>query len=273
MSIYQDAISELRREESTSELYRFQGANSIEHFNLQTSRFNDISPSKDSYVYFSSSKDHHKYFTVKRIKQFLNQVVLKDTPYQLTNPQLATPDSYHHIKDLIINSDKIKDLYSVRLITDINFRNLIQDNYSFQREKHHNKSIERVDRRVYGGGYGITEEWKELLSYLTYFYAYRRINREDLIQLLTNMCKSGRVNKKDNLNFIIEKTNQYHIDLNQNLESSFTKYKIRQALESILEKGMTSPESELQTVPEEVIKKTIEDYEKRKEKILTIFNK
>ena len=270
MSLYQKVISELRADDVVRDYYRFQGANSLEHFDIRTSRFKE--PGSDSYVYFSQALEHHKYFILKRIKQLLNQRVLQDTNYQLTQRSILDSNSYQAIRNLVINSDKIPDLYSIRLICDRNIHGLIKENSFMIDQKCQGKPLERVDRRVYGGGYGAAAEWKELLNYLTYFSAYQRIDRETLLRVLAKMQESGSLNKKENLSFIFNRLSHYNFELNDSLESDFTRYKIRNCLETILEKGIYCPASELGEHPKETIKRVTEEYRRGREKVLTLLD-
>ena len=268
MSLYQRVVMDLKQLDAIKEIYRFQGASSFQHFDFRTSRFNELSGT--GYVYFSESLDHHKYFTTRRIRQMLNRIVLVTSPYEISCHDLRTDHSYRAIKDLIINSDKLHDMYSIRLICDRNASELISSNCVYQKEKTTSRAIERVDRRVYGGGYGVADEWKELLTYLTYFNAYQKIDRKSILQLLSNMRTTGRVNNKENINFILGDASSYSIELNPALESDFTKYKIMNCLESIIDQGLYLPGSSLDTEPTQTIKNVVEDYEKRKQKTLRL---
>jgi len=269
MGLYNKVISGLREESDIKELYRFQGSGSFSYFNIKNSRFDK----RNSYVYFSKSLDHHKYFMVKRIKQLINKIVLCDSPYRLSLFTLSDPCTFDAIKNLVINDERLPDLYSIRLYSDLNIYNLINNNSFKQNEKMSSEYIEKVDTRVYGGGYGISSEWLDLFSYLTYFNAYKRIDRYDVAEFLNNMRRSGKINRKDNISFITSNTLKYKYKLSPFLESDFTKYKIMEALEQIIDNGLYVKNSELGKKPSETIKKVVLDYEKNKSKILTLFEK
>jgi hypothetical protein len=198
--------------------------------------------------------------------------VLEDEGLQLSARELNNPDSYRQIKNLVIHTDKLVDLYSVKLVTDKNLSTLIKDNCVYPGEKRKEKMIERVDRRVYGGGYGLAAEWKELLTYMTFFSAYKRIDRNAILELIQNMRKTSRINRKENISFLLSKSFGYNFELNPSLESDFTKYKIMDLLERIIENELYSQESELGKNPILTTKKIIEEYGKKKEKILTLFD-
>ena len=272
MSLYKKVVLELTNNDYTKELYRFQGASSFEHFDFRTSRFTDNS--KDAYVYFSASLEHHKYFTNKRIRQLLNKIVLKDTPYLISSHDIKyNDDNYKQIKRLIINTDKLKDMYSIKLISNRNAYDLISSNCIIQSHKSKEKVIERVDRRVLGGGYGLPGEWKELLIYLTYFSAYQKIDRKDILVLIDNIRENGKVNDKNNINFIMDNNDNYKVELTKSIESDFTKYKIIECLETIIDDGLYLEDSELGKSPSKKIKEVVVDYEKGKSKILSLLNK
>lgn len=263
MSLYSRVITELKEESDITELYRFQGSGSFSHFNIKNSKFDK----RDSYVYFSKSLDHHKYFIIKRIKQLINKIVLSKSPYKLSFFTLSDPNDFNVIKNLIINDENLPTIYSIKLLSDPNLYNLIINNSFIQSDKTSSRSIERVDKRVYGGGYGISSEWLDLFSYLTYFNAYQKIDRYDIIELLNNMRRTGKMNQKDNISFITSNLSKYRYRLNPHLESDFTKYKIVEAIEQIIEKDLYVKESELGKNPTKVIKKVVSDYEKNRRRV------
>ena len=270
MSLYREAIRELNQEDLVKEMYRFQGANSYEHFNIKTSKYNQNTI--DNYLYFSKSIDHHEYFTIKRIRQLLNKLLEEETDYKLTLKELGESNSYTHIKNFILNTEKLEDLYSIKLVTNKNIDQLLKENSFKLEEKRKPGSVEKVDRRVYGGGYGITKEWKELLYALTYFTSFHTIDKKDIIELLQNMRRTGRLNRKDNIDFILKNPENYKFQLSPSIQSDFTKYQIINCLEEILENGTYIKESELGQNPTKTIRKIIDDYERGKEKVLTIFD-
>lgn len=267
MALYQEVIEELKKENQVTELYRFQGAKSFEYFDIRKASFDE--KCIDHYAYFSSSVDHHKYFSIRRIRQLLNRIVLKDTPYQISSKDIRDSDTYPKIKNLVLNNEKLQDLYSIRLIVNNYYRELLKENCMRPEEKQiGKKSIERVDRRVYGGGYGIATEWKELLGYLTYFNASQKINRYDIINILEKMRQTGKINQKGNISFLLEQIDNYQFKLNPDLESDFTKYKIMNILEVIMEKELYIKNSTLGKYPSKTIKKVVNEYERGKRKVL-----
>lgn len=270
MSLYSEIIYDLIKKDFIKELYRFQGSYSYDYYNTKTSSFN-ITPN-DSYVYLSGSLDHHKYFSIKRIKQLINRDVLSDTPYRISNKDLSNIETYSIIKKLVLKSEKLVDLYSVRLITNSYAISLMKSNSFLQNRKIKGKPIERVDIKVFGGGYGISEEWKDLLINLTYFDGYQKIDKKAIINLITKMKTTGKLDNKDNFDFILGNSKSYSYKLSPRLESELTKYKIMDSLDRILEKGTYSKASELGENPKETIRKVVEEYERGKEKVLTILD-
>ena len=270
MTLYRHAIYELNHDNIVKEMYRFQGANSYEHFNIRTSRYN--TDTEESFLYFSKSIDHHEYFTIKRIRQLLNKVLEEESEYRVTTKDLINQDSFTSIKNIVINTPKLEDLYSIKLVVNRNIDQLLKENSFKQEEKRKVGSVEKVDRRVYGGGYGLTKEWKELLYYLTYFTSFHTIDRKDIVKLLTNMRRTGRINRKDNIDFLVKDPENYKFNLSEPIQSDFTKYQIINCLEEILEKGTFSEESELGINPNKTIRTVVDDYERGKEKVLTLFD-
>ena len=271
MSLYGKVIDDIRKENVSTDLFRFQGGKSFEHFDIKTSTFLDVS--RDSYVYLSKSLDHHKYFTIKRIKQLLNRVVLYEKKLQITRKHLQDITNYRTIKNAILNSDKIQNLYSVQLICDRNTITLLKENCFSNRKKPNETAVEKVDSTYYGGGYGITSDWKELFECLTFFNGYHRIDREDIISLVANMRRMNRINGKDDIDINPENPEYYRFSLSPRLESNFTKYAIMDSLEKICDDKSYSPNGTLAKHPSKTIKTIVEDYEKRREKILALIDK
>ena len=271
MSLYGRVIKDIRKENASTDLYRFQGGNSMEYYDIKRVAF--LEESRESYVYLSQALDHHKYFTIKRIRQLLNNVVLYNTEFQVMRKQLQDIKCYKEIKKIVLNSDKIPNLYSVQLICDNNATTLLKENSFSRKAKDNERVLEKVDSRFYGGGFGVTSEWKELLECLTFFNGYHRIDREDILFLLTSMRTMNRVNGKDGINISPDNQNYYSFGISPRLESNFTKYAIMDSLERICENKLYSPKGTLAKEPIKTIKKVVEDYEKRRDKILTLVDK
>lgn len=267
MAIYRDIASELVENESAREIYRFQGARTASRL--------DVSKKGDGgYIYFSNSLDHHKYFTLKRIKQLLNSLLLKEERLALNAHNLRDTDTSKRIKRLILVADNLDDLFSHRFVCSKSFDGLIRDNFVYnERKPGQTRYIERVDRRVCGGGYGICDEWKELLKYLTFFSAKFRISRKDLMDLITVMRTTGRMNSRQNMDFLLGDSSKYVYDINPDILSDFNKYNIINMLETILEKGIALPDSELAQDSKKTIKGVVEEYERGREKTLEMLGK
>ena len=269
MSLYSDVSCELLHDKDAQELYRFQGGNS---YHLLSIRNQNHSYNKNGYVYLSGSVEHHKYFMVKRLRQLINEEILKNEPFSLTSTNLSNTSSYNAIKTLILNSDKIADLYSTRLICQKELFHLIKENSFNQREKISTNSIERVDRKVYGGGYGVSSNWRELLNLLTFFKASQRIDRQALAELISNMRRTGKFTSKENINFLLENKDKYSFELSKSLESDFTKYEIIEYLERIIDSRECSDDSDLSRNGTETIKRVVSEYERTKSKTLRLLS-
>lgn len=266
MALYKDVIRQLNDVECVKELYRFQGGNSFKCFDYKKNIVND---NNSGYIYFSTSLDHHKYFTMKRLKQLLHDVALKDTKYRINSHNIFNDDSFNEIVRLILNCKNIES-QSFKLIYDSYFLKLLRQNAYNQETKSCSLAIERCDRKVYGGGYGIKDEWINLLQYLTFFSARKEINRNDLIEFLKNIRKTGKISQKDNLDFILKNYSSYIYTLNKDLINDFTKYDITNTLEMIIEKGLCVPSSDLSKSPTKTIKDIVNHYQKGKEMTLKL---
>ena len=270
MSLYSDVSCELLHDKDAQELYRFQGGNS---YHLLSIRNQNHSYNKNGYVYLSGSVEHHKYFMVKRLRQLINEEILKNEPFSLTSTNLSNTSSYNAIKTLILNSDKIADLYSTRLICQKELFHLIKENSFNQREKISTNSIERVDRKVYGGGYGLALEWRYLLGCLSYFTATTRINRNDLLDVVIKMKTTGKMTYKDHMRDIVTDVDRYQFKMNPNILSDFNKYEIVNILETLLEKGLVREGSELSENPRKVMREVVDDYERGREASIKVLEK
>ena len=270
MTSFDNIVREVKQEKFATELYRFQGAKSFNCFDIRTSKF--VDKQNPNYVFISSSLDHHKYFTARRLRQLLNRVVLKDSPYQICLKSVSNLDSYNEIKSLILNSESINNLYRLRFLCHRNMKSLLYTNATRQIKREEKKPVERVDARVFGGGYGVAQEWQSLLAYMTYLSAYQKIDREAILAFLGEMKRNSRIINKDNLNFLLEE-GTYNYRINPHLTSSFTKYEIMEALEVIIDKGLCLEGSPLTENPTQTIQEVVTSYEKGKEKVLSLIDK
>ncbi len=267
MALYQDTWEQLKINEPTKEFYRFEGARTCSKLDL-------ASEHKAGYIYISKSLDHHMYFTMKRLKQMINRSLLESEGTPFISRSLQDDVVYPRIKNLIINGDNIDSLYSHRLICPESFSLLLKDNCVCNRNlKNGKRMIERADRRVYGGGYGIADEWKDLLFYLTYFTATTRISRRDILDIIIRMKITGKMTNKNHLNDLVNDTSRYQFKMNPHILSDFNKYDIINALEVILEKGLVRDGSNLSDNPRKVMRELVEEYERGREASIKVLEK
>lgn len=264
MTVFNETIFELVKNGNVDELYRFQGYNSKHMLDLKNDGFslnND-----DKYFYFSKSLSHHKYFMVKRIRQFVNYILL-ETPYDLSTKYIRSNDDFNNITKFVFNSDKIKNLNSMKFVYDSSYYKLIKDNACYNDENKSGYMVERVDRRVFGGGYGISKEWLKLLEILTFFYSYVNIDESCIKKILKNMKINGNVTSLYNVDFL----NFQNYKLNPLIFNNFTKYQIIEYMEQIVENNLVLKGSELEKYPSKSIKATVDSYNDTREKVLTLF--
>lgn len=266
MTLYNEAVLQLKHI-NCNQLYRFQGGNSFTFFDIKNNKF-DFN-SMDKYFYFSTSFSHHKYFSAKRLRQFINDIILSDSSYFLCNTQLQDIKSYNYIRNLVINSDKISGLYGIKLICDATYYDLIEENCCYSNRKISSSAVERVDQRTYGGGYGVTEDWFSLLNVLTIFSCYHRITRENILEFLANMRNNLDISSKDNANFL-HYNGCYRV--NSRVYDDYAKYDIMNCLESIIDTKSCLPTSRLCINPKETIREVIGEYQKTREKVLKLLD-
>lgn len=270
VSLYSDVIIDLKSDSTTSELYRFEGGSSFKKINFRNRR-NDSD--RREFTYFSASIDHHKYYILKRLKQAINEILSEEEQININGAYLSNLSNYMHIKKLIANSDKLNDLYSARLICNKDFIKHIKENSFYPDSKAGYGSIERVDRRVFGGGYGISAEWRKLLDLFTYFKASQRIDKNSVLELISNMRKTCKVNRFDNIDFLVQRNHNYVYEISESLGNDFAKYEIIECLEKILEDKVYQESSRLGQKPFDTIKEIVTDYEIGKRKTLRLLDK
>lgn len=267
MALYQDVWVQLKESEPSIEFYRFEGAKTCSKLDLS-------SGNHDEYVYISKSLDHHMYFTIRRLKQMINSSLLESDNIPFVSRTLRDDTVYPKVKNLIINGDSIDSLYSYRLICPRSFGLLLKDNcFNNSNLKDGKRVIERADRRVYGGGYGLSLEWRDLLTYLTYFTASTRINRRDILDIIIKMKTSGKMTYKNHLADIVTDIDRYQFKMNPHIMSDFNKYNIINALDNILEKGLIRDGSLFSENPRKVIRDLVNEYESGREKSFKILEK
>ena len=266
MSVFEETINKLIYDNDVKELFRFQGHNSKNFFDVKNNDFS--SNPDDRYYYFSASLTHHKYFSVRRIRQLVNYI-LSETPYSLSQKYIRDKETFDEILKLVSNSEKIKDINCIKLVYDNSYYDLISENYCYNDASKKENMVERVDRRFFGGGYGFSNEWLRLLECLTFFSSYIRFDEVNIEKVLRSMKKNGNVTSIYNIDFL--KYENYKI--NGYVLDNFTKYQIIELMENIIEKDLVKKGSQLQKYPTVTIKRTVDTYQKNKDKMLTLFEK
>ena len=269
MTTYSEIIDLLKEEEVVNEFYRFQGANSFEYYNIKSNHFDN---SGNHYIYFSRTKNHHYYFSVRRIRQLINTTVLKNTPYIISNKQLKDDRTFHQISNLIINSDSLKKLNSITLICDSTYYELLKDNSIYNTVKETPNLIERVDRKIYGGGYGVSNVWLNLLDDLTLFSTYTRITNKDVLDIVKNMRNDRKITTPYLISSILESKKKTY-KISDNLYNAFHKYTIMNDLEEIYEQKLYLENSAFSSSSTETINRVLTSYQKNRDKILLKLDK
>lgn len=269
MTAYNLIVNELLEKDLGCQFYRFQGSSSFEYYNIKKNNFDY---SSDHYVYFSRTKNHHYYFTIRRIRQLINAVVLKDTPYIISNKGLNNKESFSSITNLIINSNKVRNLNSIILVCDNNYYKLLKENSINNNLKENQRLIERVDRRIYGGGYGISSLWLKLLDDLTFFSSYDRITTKDILNLLESMRERNSLTVPYLMSDILDKKIRNY-KIKNNIYNDFHKYNIMNDLEQIVDLKLYLKNSSFAVNPSITIKEILNSYQKKREKILSLVDR
>jgi len=249
---------------STKTFYRFQGGNSYPYFNIIGD--NCRVSNSANYTYFSKSINHHKYFIAKRLTQLVGDIVLEKTDIPYTKARLYSHDEYKRIQKCIAESEKLDDLESLRFIVSDTFYELLDSNFQYNDGKEKgSRIIERVDRKIYGGGYGISDEWLKLFNLLTIMYGRQTITKNDVLTMLKNI-RMGYKTRVESISFL--KLSECPYIFNKDIFSDFIKYQIIDALEEILDKGLYNEESEFGRNPKVKIKQITGRYMYLRDKVL-----
>lgn len=268
MTTYEEIINNLKDIKTVVEFYRFQGASSFEYYNIKSNHFDNDS---NHYVYFSITENHHYYFTVRRIRQLINTIILRNSPYNISNKCLKDDRAFHYIENLVINSDSLRKLNSIALVCDSIYYELLKDNSIYNIKKKTPNLIERVDRKIYGGGYGVSSTWLDLFDSLTLFSSYTRITNEDVFKLVKNMKKDGKVCTPYLIRDILSNKERVY-KISSNLYNSFHKYEIINSLEEIYDKKLYLESTIFATNPTKVINEVLCSYQKNRDKVLVMLD-
>ena len=235
-------------------LYRFQGLASFKSIDLSEREINLVKD--NNYVYISKSYDHHAYFTYKRMRKLLQELSRTELDVNFSNALLRDTRYYHKMQEIVANSDKVINMESLSFKVVPSFIELLDKNSCYSEKKEKNNSLERVDRKVFGGGYGLSKEWLELLNYLTLVYSVKDISRNNLLVLLRRI-REGMYSIPEIPVFLNEGRSEY---INNVTLSPFNKYEIRRAMENIYDAGAYNEDSEFGKHPTLTIKKVCNEY-------------
>lgn len=250
--------------EDARTFYRFQGGNSYPFFNIQGDTCK-VSNSKH-YTYFSKSINHHKYFISKRLTQLVGGIVLDKTGVSFTKRRLYSHDEYKTIQKCVAESEKLDSLESIRFIVSDTFNELLETNFKHNDGKEKgSRIIERVDRKIYGGGYGVSDEWLKLFNLLTIVYGRQIITKNDILTMLKNI-RMGYKTRVESISFL--KNTDITYAINSNIYSDFIKYEIKEALEEIIDKELYNKDSKFGRNPKVKIKEITGRYMTLRDKIL-----
>ena len=162
-----------------------------------------------------------------------------------------------------------QSLISIKIIYAKPLEDLVNQNFILNQSKTSNSHlVERVDRRKYGGGYGLPKEWLELLNHLTIMTLDNSLSAYDILDYLHLMRKVSKpfAPKKDVVPFIDD--SKFTYSLNDQFLSSFNKYEIVADLERILDLDLVLSDSDLAKYPKETISSIITFYQSLREKVL-----
>lgn len=269
LTLFEEVLESNKKDNLVQSIYRFQGGNSIEKINFDEGRFNYRDP--DSYIYFSKTFKHHKYFSSRRLSQFINESVLKGSDLAISKKGLTDALEFKSLEGALENFSFCGGLSSLEFCIHPFFLSLLEENTINSRKKISQVKLpEKVDGRKYSGGFGLCGEWLELLDYFTFFVKTRELKNEHLLLFLRNLRKSVNNSKVyhriDNTSFI--EGMSYRIYFNESIFNPFGKYKLMDCMERIYEKGLYLEGSRFEKDPRVLLKEGLDVYESSKNKCL-----
>ena len=143
-----------------------------------------FNPNQDKYVFFSPSYIHHMYYLIKKMIDTMNSFLQKmNKDYLLINGRDF--NNYDKIKKVCESLGMLKKeirLESFSILYLAQVKNFINDCSIDSQFKFAGQHIpERTDKRVCGGGLGLSEDWLELLKYTTLFIKTKTFKLEDFL--------------------------------------------------------------------------------------------
>lgn len=266
MTLYEEMYYNMA---NLSKFYRFEGFSTYSYFSFQESEYlsNVL-----NYVYFSRTEKHHDYFVTRRLRQFIFQEILEDSKNCHLKKRLLDSGSFNEILKCIENYSFDDKLLSIEfslspIMKQLLFKNTISNRFKTTNDRR----VEKVDYNTYGGGYGFCEEWLKVFNLLTYFYSYRRVTKDNILDFLYAMRRNvieGRTIINP-VSFLLEPRNKV-IKVNNKIYSDFSKYELMDALQNIVDGGLYFENSLFAVDSNEKIRRIIRNYNFERECLLDL---
>lgn len=170
---------------SASKLHVLEDSNVITPFYKVKNPLANYSNEFARYSYYSKSVKHISYYLAKKIIQ----VVSIRYDININNPRdskLIGKISY--ILSCLQNDTSLNFELHLFYLNSI-IRTLFEQNSYSNHNPHRPDIVERVDTRIYGGGYGIIGTWRELFEMLTICSRHELLSNNDLIIFFESLQK------------------------------------------------------------------------------------
>lgn len=266
MALYEEMYYNMA---NLSKFYRFEGFSTHSYFSFQES---ECLTNVLNYVYFSRTEKHHYYYVTRRLRQFIFQEILDDNKNCHLKKRLLDSGSFSEILKCIENYSFDDKLLSIEfslspIMKQLLFKNTVSNRFKTTNDRR----VEKVDYNTYGGGYGFCEEWLKVFNLLTYFYSYRRITKDNILDFLYAMRRNVIEGKTiiNPVGFLLEPRNRV-IKVNNKIYSDFSKYELMDALQNIVEGGLYFENSIFAVDSNEKIRRIIRDYNFERECLLEL---
>ena len=208
----------------------------------------------------------------RKLIKLLKEKILEQYELKISKKNLVNLKTFQIICSAIEQYNLNEENFSIEIRTLPVFKFIAENNTIKNLKKVASFSlIEKADSTKHGGGYGLKAEYLEIFDILSVFYSYFKITKEDILTFLYYYRQRLSMISSDNdpLYFLIN-PNRRTIKLNVSLSCNFTKYRLLNALETIVANNLYMPNSNFAKNPNEFIRQVVQEYNMARENILEL---
>lgn len=200
-----------------------------------------FNPDQDRYIFFSPNYMHHTYYMIKKMMDTMNAFLAKLNKERLCISGRDFGD-INKIKKACNCLGMLKKeirIESLSILYLAQVKKLIDDCSIDTQLKLAGQHIpEKTDRRVHGGGLGLTDDWLELLKYTSLFVKTKTFDLDNFFELLLE-----KKQKKLNMMQLCEMFESQHLTLHKlkHISEKNAINNIYQSIDNIFEKNEYNP--------------------------------